>query len=365
MKKVFLCAFIALSLLWTACERQDPSCEGFSVQFEENNVTVVVGETSEIEFVANNVKSLVVSEIENGWTARIEQSTLYITAPSSVNDGNKTCKIILKATCVCGDTRNYTVDCEARSIAVLTFEDNDTHFTPYIIDGCNVTINTWSDLIDEVQYGGKLLYNDFNYTGYKWHDEGNTELASGVIDGGVYWNGGHAISDYYSADYSLSDYEKQLQVSTGRSGAAGHNGSKNFAVHNGYVDDKSYNTTLPQLYFADGVARVVRSMYVVNTSYTLNSLRIGNDFSPAATATTWYKITATGYDENGVVTGTTDFMLCDGKDKIVDEWTEWPLYMLGAVVKIEFNISASDDLNGQFGLTAPAYFAYDDVTVLM
>lgn len=250
-------------------------------------------------------------------------------------------------------------------LAVLTFEDADVQFDSYLIDGCGKTITCWSDLIDDVQYGGALLYNDYSYTGYRWHDAGNTELASGIIDGGVFWNGGHALSSYYTDDCTTTTYEKQLEVMVGSVGCAGNKGSKNFAVQNGYVDESSSKSVAPGFYFADGVERVVKSMYVVNTAYVYNSLRNGDAFSPAATATTWYKITATGYNAAGSVTGESEFFLCYGAENIVDEWTLWNLEELGKVAKVVFNLSASDDLVGQFGLTVPAYFAYDDVTVVL
>ncbi|MBR2049560.1 MAG: DUF4465 domain-containing protein, partial [Rikenellaceae bacterium] len=72
---------------------------------------------------------------------------------------------------------------------------------------------------------------------------------------------------------------------------------------------------------------------------------------------------ATGYDVEGNVTATTEFMLCDGKDKIVNEWTKFDLSCLGKVAKITFNLVGSDDLSGDYGLNCPAYFAYDDVAV--
>ena len=248
-------------------------------------------------------------------------------------------------------------------IRVLTFEDADTKFSPYTIAGCGYTITTWSDLIDDSQYGGPLTYNDYSFTGYEWRDAGNTELASGIIDGGAYWNGGHAISDYYMADCTQATYETQFAVSTGIEGAAGHNGSKNFCVQNGYVDDFSWKTIVPYFYFADNVARVVDHMYVVPTSYVLNSLMNGDGFSTPAGDNTWYKIVATGYDANEQATGTAEFMLCNGKDNIVSEWTKFDLSALGKVVKITFNLAGSADLIGDYGLNCPAYFAYDDVAV--
>ncbi len=248
-------------------------------------------------------------------------------------------------------------------IRTLTFEDADVKFASYAISGCGAAIEKWSDLIDDPQYGGPLLYNDYSYTGYEWRDAGNTELASGNIDGGAYWNGGHAISNYYMADQTAASYETQLAVSTGTAEGAGHNGSKNFCVQNGYVDNKSWKSVVPYFYFADNVERVVDHMCVTNTSYVYNSLVNGDGFSTPAGDNTWYKIVATGYDLEGNVTATTELMLCDGKDKIVNEWTKFDLSCLGKVVRIEFNIAGSDDLKGDYGLNCPAYFAYDDVAV--
>ena len=37
--------------------------------------------------------------------------------------------------------------------------------------------------------------------------------------------------------------------------------------------------------------------------------------------------------------------------------------VLGAVVSVAFNIVGSADLYGDWGLNAPAYFAYDDIAV--
>jgi hypothetical protein len=48
---------------------------------------------------------------------------------------------------------------------------------------------------------------------------------------------------------------------------------------------------------------------------------------------------------------------------LITEWTKWDLTSLGKVAKVAFNLEASSDLIGEWGLASPAYFAYDDVTV--
>ena len=44
-------------------------------------------------------------------------------------------------------------------------------------------------------------------------------------------------------------------------------------------------------------------------------------------------------------------------------WQKWDLSVLGEVVSVALNIVGSADLYGDWGLNAPAYFAYDDIAV--
>lgn len=248
----------------------------------------------------------------------------------------------------------------AYELRTLTFEDADARFTPYDLDGINIA--TWSDLIDDTQYGGALLYGDFTSADYHWADAGNTMLGSSILDNGPFWNGGIVVSDYWLAVEEGLQYTDQLAVPTGSSDKAGHNGSRNFAVQNGYVDGESYKDKLPALAFTDGIERVIDHLYITNTSYTASVLRYGNAYTAAATAASWFKVIAIGYDAAGAETARMEFKLCQGTD-IVSDWTRWDLSDLGEVAKVEFNIDGSDDLRGEWGLNTPAYFAIDDVAV--
>ena len=221
----------------------------------------------------------------------------------------------------------------------------------------------WNKLIDDVQYGGSLLYA--NGGEYSWYDEGNTELRHSFVT--PYWTGGHAISNYATDNYATLPegyygwYELQLSVLDG-----GCNGSRNFAVHNGYADfynSQIYDASLQTLEFADGVERVVESMWITNTCYVLNSLSYGDGFNSPATEESFVKIVAYGYNTLGEEVGIAEFTLCDGIDNIVSEWTKWDLSSLGKVAKIAFNFEASSDQIGDYGMNCPAYFAYDDVVV--
>ncbi len=243
-------------------------------------------------------------------------------------------------------------------IKVLTFEDTDAKFSPYVMNNTH-NIDTWSDLIDNPQYGGALTYGNIT-TNYYWYDENNTFLTSAIIDGGAFWNGGHVISNYASLDVEgNSSYNEQLTV-YGEPGKGGHNGSANFCVHNGYVDAGSYKTTLPSIEFKDGVAHIIDHMYVTSTTYMYYAYVNGSAFNKAATDSDWFKIIATGYDAAGNKTGETEFYLGKGKE-CIKEWTKWDLSNLGKVTKVEFNVTGTDV--GDWGLNTPAYFAYDDVVV--
>ena len=187
-----------------------------------------------------------------------------------------------------------------------------------------------------------------------------------------YWGGGHAISNYASNDYAshgnytyqLTVYDKDANGLVTQGG--GHNGSSNFAVHNGYSDffnSQIYDASLKGFGFEEGVERVVDHMYVTNTNYLLNSVTYGDGFNQAAGENTYVKIIAYGYNANDEATGTAEFYLVNGSANILNTWEKFDLSSLGKVNKIVFNFAASADQSGSYGLNCPAYFAYDDVAV--
>ena len=248
-------------------------------------------------------------------------------------------------------------------LRTLTFEDADAKFTAYSLDYAPKDIRTWSNLVDDAQYGGTLTYS---YGGeYYWYDEGNTELFHSFTT--PLWGGGHVISNYVIEDYenlpagyTSGWYELQMANPIG-----GHNGSANFAVHNGYSDfynSQIYDSSLQTLEFADGKEHVIDHMWVTNTNYFLNSLTYGDGFNSPATPSTYVKVIAYGYNAVDEETGSVEIYLC--KDGVcLTEWAKWDLKPLGKVAKVAFNFAASEDQSGQYGLNSPAYFAYDDVTV--
>ena len=242
---------------------------------------------------------------------------------------------------------------------MLTGEDSDAKFDAYTLYDGSVSINNWTDLIDNPQNGGPLLYNNFSTTDYTWYDQNNTELTHSFFN--VYWAGGHAISNYVDASYKGDSYNSQLEIPI-----AAHSGS-NFVVHYGYLD--GYNSTLgygaaiQKIEFADGVERVVESMYVTNTNYFLNSVTYGDDFNKAADKDTWINLVIFGYNSKGEKVRKISVPLVATGKQILMKWKRVDLTSLGKVWKIEFNFEASEDQCGPYGLNTPAYFAYDDVVV--
>lgn len=291
-------------------------------------------------------------------------------------------------------------------LRILTFEDEDAKFEPYNLDYVNnyegKEIRTWSDLVDSPQYMGPLTYgNDQTDAMYTWWDEGNTELTHTFPDnyGYCFWGGGHAISNYWGAGWAdedrnshIANYYGQDYVDqwAGQPGAdsflgwfnvqmmvpvAPHSGD-NFVVHYGYKDALSYIENLPEISFADDVARVIDHMYVVNTNYTLNQLyngvksEAGNSFGgnwSGLTGDAWLKIVAYGFDDveadaYAEPISEVEFYLVQGEN-VVTDWQKWDLSGLGAVKKVRFNFLYSEEMGGTYGFTIPGYFAYDDIAV--
>lgn len=382
--------------------RYDESTPTFILNDATELLQLEYGQSKTFDVTAINVADYTWNTPE-GWKANYANSQLTITAPAKdlchfdkegviaitvVSESGKSA--IVKQAVMAGEW------VENVDLRVLTFEDEDARFEAYILDYCGVEITTWSDLIDDPQYGGPLTYGDMFSAMYNWWDENNTEIMHifpSTWDTYCFWTGGHAISNYWGEGYSNEDRNKHISKYYGEDYVENNAGNDtmlgwfniqlmiptpahsgdNFAVHYGYKDFYSMVENLPEIMFADGEARVIDHMYVVNTNYTLNQLlygvgsEAGNTFGGNYTGPTensWFKITASGFAslDDEEPTSEVEFLLLDGTEPVV-EWTKWDLSGLGAVVRVMFNISGSDDLSGAYGQTVPAYFAYDDVAV--
>ena len=365
-----------------------------------------------VEFMVEvaNVADYMINTPE-GWRANYSENVLKVTAPtkelchydtegviaiSVVSEAGKSA--IVKLHVVAVESSQQPEPELSYELRVLTFENSDARFEPYTLDYAGVDITTWSELIDNPQYGGPLTYADFMSAMYTWWDEGNTELAHIFPDnyGYCYWGGGHAISNYWGEGFSDEDRNKHIAKyygedyvteNAGNDAMLGwfnlqlmtpvpaHSGD-NFVVHYGYKDFYSYVENLPELYFADGEARVIDHMYITNTSYTLNQLYMGvkseagNSFGgnwEGLTESAWLKVVAQGFDDVDADAyaepiSEVEFYLVQGEN-VVTDWQKWDLSELGLVAKVRFNFLYSDEMGGRYGFTIPGYFAYDDVAV--
>ncbi len=307
-------------------------------------------------------------------------------------------------------------------LRTLTFEDNTEQFSPYSFQTYyynemtseeltrDYTVSKWSDLVPKLDYGDEMVYgifdeNMYSYNGtagYYWSDDKNTYLKHELpVYTGMDWTGsevtvktyqrqGEVLSNSYAPRYSAAtegDYQSmygQYNYERYVYASAPASGSNTFCVHHGYSDFFNPKDRLSGFEFSDGVARVIESMDIANTSYAYYQLTVGFSFGVNYTGlkpNTQLKVVAYGYDSVTDTNPTTSefFLVKDGV--VVEDWTKWDLTQLGAVVRVEFNMVGSpfdlleqypdtntipgdiDDLTGAYGLGVPGYFAYDNIAV--
>ena len=310
-----------------------------------------------------------------------------------------------------------------RELRVLTFEDNTEQFSPYSFQTYyynemtseeltrDYTVSKWSDLVPKLDYGDEMVYgiydeNTWSYNGtagYYWSDDKNTHLkhelpaytgmdwmTGSEVTVKTYQRQGEVLSNSYAPRYSVAtegDYQSmygQYNYERYVYASAPASGSNTFCVHHGYSDFFNPKDRLSGFEFSDGVARVIESMDIANTSYAYYQLTVGFSFGVNYTGlkpNTQLKVVAYGYDSATDTNPTTSefFLVKDGV--VVEDWTKWDLTQLGAVVRVEFNMVGSpfdlleqypdtntipgdiDDLTGAYGLGVPGYFAYDNIAV--
>ena len=385
--------------------RYDASAPKFIIYAPEV-AEVAFGTTAEFVVDADNIADYVASAPQ-GWRVTYAENILTVTAPTE-DMCHYDVEGVVALTVVSHEGKSLIVKLNVVAVVaepelpyelrILTFENEDARFEPYTLDYAGVDIATWSDLVDDPQYGGPLTYGDYMSAMYTWWDEGNTELMHIFPDNYAYcfWGGGHAISNYWGEGFTDEDRDRHIakyygedfvENNAGNDAMLGwfnlqmmipvapHSGD-NFVVHYGYKDFYSYVENLPEIAFADDVARVIDHMYITNTSYTLNQLYMGvkseagNSFGgnwTGLTESAWMKIVAQGYDDVAADAyaepiSEVEFYLVQGED-VVTDWQKWDLSTLGAVKKVRFNFSYSEEMGGKYGFTIPGYFAYDDVAV--
>lgn len=229
--------------------------------------------------------------------------------------------------------------------------DEDDDFNPGIEEEQTVTVDFegsyFSALVDTPQYGGPMLYGELS-NNYRWTDP-TTQLTGGMTNkwGGMYGfsEGGVAISNYVDEKIdSLHSYTDQLAVPVS-------NGSHNFAV----VYDEA------TIFFADEVAREVKSIDFVGTTYMLSVAKLGDGFSARALTRSddYFNVLIEGFDGEESK-GTVKVTVCVAGG-FMSKWYTCNLSSLGKVTSLKFTMEGSD--TGVYGLNTPAYVAIDNVVI--
>lgn len=219
-------------------------------------------------------------------------------------------------------------DDDKEQLAVLDFEGD--YFTK---------------LIDNPQYGGSLIYsaNEYKWTDTKTQLSG--ECTKSDWGGGFYgWTNGPAISNYVQTTIidNNNPYYQQLAVTKS-------NG--NFIV---IYDNGS------KLSFADGQARVIKSMQVINTLYALGNSEVWGSIKNSQKD--GYKFTVTVTADNGA---SKEIVLAENTTAIED-WTNVDLSSLGKVKSLTFTFDGTDKstYSGVTYLNTPKYVAIDNIVVV-
>lgn len=229
--------------------------------------------------------------------------------------------------------------------------EEDENFNPTIDEEQTVTVDFegtyFSALIDTPQYGGPMLYGELA-SNYRWTDPA-TSLTGGMTNkwGGQYGfsEGGTAISNYLDARVdSLHSYDAQLAVPVS-------NGSSNFVV---VFDEATVG-------FADSVAREIKSIDMIGTTYMLSVAKQGNGLARALNLSIdYFDVNIEGFN-GSESTGTVKMAVC-AAGGMMTKWCTCSLASLGKVTSLKFTMDGSD--KGEWGLNTPAYFALDNVVIV-
>ncbi len=133
-------------------------------------------------------------------------------------------------------------------------------------------------------------------------------------------------------------------------------------------------TNPPALKFSDEKNHTLKSLKIANTTLGYYLMKFGTDDfgrigGPSGTNPDWCRVTITGLNTEGVVTGETVFYLADyrfdnnKRDYIVDKWEQIELTQLGAVNGLQFNLTTSLKNDDQ-QMLSPKMFCVDNLIVL-
>ena len=222
-----------------------------------------------------------------------------------------------------------TVEVPAGNPAIATFEDITDITEP--VDG-HMSVSTEDD--DDREF----------------FTSGDYAFASGCMSDWDYWYW------FGYANHTDTKYET-LNDQWNNIVGGGYDGSTNYGVaFASEFNGPCYVTLLSE------EPAVVPGFYITNSSYAYTSMMNGDGFAKKFGKGDWFKLTITGYGADDAVTATKEYYLADLRDEatayIINDWRYVDLTSLGAVAKIGFTLSSSD--NGDYGMNTPGYFCFDN-----
>lgn len=393
MKKIILASLLALPLAASAQSAFTVDNNGKKYSFPITSTITVTDETPSNLMVApvykTNMKS--VQLFGSATTFKFVDMSLvsdYVWAGKLMPEGGKGVKFSVSSktnsdlyygpandatdvnittfgTAVQGSTKFYNIESGYEQDSVLiTFDERSGQYClfglkkeevddPTTLTTLNFDGDTWTALIDDKQYGGKLLYGE---TVYEWTDE-DTQLHSTVNSGSwgtAFYCGGVAVSNYHS-EITGASYSQQLSIPTDLKAHSGDN----FLITYGYKG--TYGDSRAIIDFKDGKARKVKGLWVTNTCYFINALKTGT-YNAVATASTHVDVVFEGFDSNGTSTGTVKSRIQDGTTSITD-WQYVDLSKLGKINTLKIDYEASSDQYSGGDFASPAYIAIDDIEI--
>ena len=211
-------------------------------------------------------------------------------------------------------------------------------------------------------------YNDQDYQFLEFTPFAFSHLISGSSWGGTYWDGftvcksGETSASWVNSAAGGGLMLSDAEVMPEQGDVAQTNADAPYLV----CYWASFMEGTAQVMFNDGKQYAVKGMYVTNNATTYNECLNGGGVARALNQEGDYlKLIATGYDANGEVTGTTEFVLANcenGVQNVVSQWIWWDMSSLGTVDHINFTMASTDV--GDWGINTSTYFCMDKLQVV-
>lgn len=178
----------------------------------------------------------------------------------------------------------------------------------------------------------------------------------------VTWGAPGYLSEGWVFSNETDDTTQALPGAYHSYAGGGANGSSNYAV--------TYIGTGQIIQLQNNAVATFSSIDITNNNYAAHSMLNGDNLAKKFGGATgddedWFLLDIIGYDANGTVVDTIKFYLADfrfadnSQDYIIKAWETVDLSSFGAINKIRFEQSSSDNTGGY--MNTPSYLALDNI----